>query len=111
MASIGSNPDTCVSGLKTGEAVVPQSDVQHLKAKTRELHREKTALACRLGEAGGHSVSGIAPALDVSRSNLIREVQPRRLRRATPDEEAAIVEPFASVYTCSKSGNGQDRSK
>ncbi|WP_418766710.1 IS3 family transposase [Myxococcus xanthus] len=106
-----------VSGLKAGEAVVPESEMQQLKAQVRELQRmlgkktqeveilrdaialarEKKLLSPAAVEAGGHAVSAVSRVLGVSRSNLMRTPGPRRPRATDTDADHQALEELKAV--------------
>ncbi|MCY1037017.1 IS3 family transposase [Corallococcus sp. BB11-1] len=107
-----------VSGLQAGEAVVPESEVQALKAQVRELQRllgkktqeaeilrdavelareKKTIVARGLVQAGRHSVSAVARALAVARSTLHRPLSPRQPRRPDAQADAEVLEELKTV--------------
>ncbi|WNZ59552.1 IS3 family transposase [Myxococcus sp. MxC21-1] len=107
-----------VSGLQAGEAVVPESEVQALKAQVRELQRllgkktqeaevlrdavelareKKTTVARGLVQAGRHSVSAVARALGVARSTLHRPLGPREPRNPDAHVDAEVLEGLKAV--------------
>ncbi|XSE93468.1 IS3 family transposase [Pseudomyxococcus flavus] len=107
-----------VSGLRAGEAVVPESEVQALKAQVRELQRllgkktqeaevlrdavelareKKLFVARGLVEAGRHPVSAVARTLGVSRSTLHRPLGAREPRRPDAHADAEALEGLKAV--------------
>ncbi|WP_141589350.1 IS3 family transposase [Myxococcus sp. AB056] len=105
------------SGLKTGEDVVPASEVQSLKAQVRELQRllgkktqeaeilrdavavarEKTAVVRGVVELARHPVSAVSRTLRVARSTLHRPLSPREPRCSDADGDSEALAGLKAV--------------